>query len=80
MTGQCNDAVFQLSQAGVVQVLVDDVTAFENDGVLLRSGVFLRADMLVMANGCKRLSQPSFLVELGIGPLLHLCPILKALR
>ena len=65
--GQCNDAIFQLSRAGVASILVDSVAAFARDGAFLRSGRFLRADTLVFAVGCTNLSPPPFLMELGAG-------------
>jgi len=65
--GQCNDAIFQLSRAGVASILVDSVAAFARDGVFLRSGRFLLADTLVFAMGCTKLSPPPFLMELGAG-------------
>ncbi|KAK9827287.1 hypothetical protein WJX81_000437 [Elliptochloris bilobata] len=66
-TGQCNDAIFQLGKSGVLSVLLDSVASFGRDGVFLRSGRYLRADMVVMAAGCKQISQPNFLLQLGIG-------------
>ena len=51
----------------MASILVDGVAAFARDGVSLRSGRFLRADMLVFAVGCKNTSPPPFLAELGAG-------------
>ena len=69
--GQCNDAIFRLGRAGVLSVLVDSVASFARDGVFLRSGRFLAADMVVMAAGCKQTAQPPFLHEMGLGAACH---------
>ena len=69
--GQCNDAIFRLGRSGVLSVLVDSVAAFARDGVFLRSGRFLGADMVVMAAGCKQIAQPPFLHKMGLGAACH---------
>ena len=62
-----------------MSVLVDSVAGFARDGVHLRSGLYLRADMVVMAAGCKYLSQPPFLQTLGLGATLYM-QLIIALR
>ncbi|KAK9828833.1 hypothetical protein WJX72_002308 [[Myrmecia] bisecta] len=66
-TGQCNDAFFKLSKSGKVTHLLDSVSRFTKTGVMLKSGGQVKAEMVVIASGCKFEAVPLFMKELKLG-------------
>jgi hypothetical protein len=66
-SGQCSDGYFRLAAAGRLRCVVGKVERLARDDVVLASGEALRADVLVVAAGCRFNLDPPFLKDLGIG-------------
>ncbi len=65
--GQCNDAFFNLSKKGKVSFLLDSAESFTENGILLRSGQNVSADIIIVAAGCKFTKRPKFLEGVKTG-------------
>jgi hypothetical protein len=48
-------------------MIVDAVLRFNKDGIELKSGKTLKADIVVLASGCKFTERPAFLQDLSTG-------------
>ena len=66
-SGQCSDGYFRLAAAGRLRCVVGKVERLARDDVVLASGEALRADVLVVAAGCRFNLDPPFLKDLGVG-------------